>query len=65
MTDPIQEVKISLENQLKEGFTGLQKKYDNVADELQKGNTVTTAMKAEIENQKGEIERVIEQLQKL
>jgi HK97 family phage major capsid protein len=65
MTDPIQEVKSSLENQLKEGFTGLQKKYDNVADELQKGNTVTTAMKAEIENQKGEIERVIEQVQKL
>ena len=65
MTDPIQEVKSSLENQLKEGFTGLQKKYDVVADELQKGNTVTTAMKAQIETQKGEIERVIEQVQKL
>lgn len=65
MTDPIQEVKSSLETQLKEGFTGLQKKYDNVADELQKGNTVTTAMKAQIETQKGEIERVIEQVQKL
>lgn len=65
MTDPIQEVKISLETQLKEGFTGLQKKYDNVADELQKGNTVTAAMKTQIENQKGEIERVIEQVQKL
>lgn len=65
MTDPIQEVKSSLETQLKEGFTGLQKKYDVVADELQKGNTVTTAMKAQIETQKGEIERVIEQVQKL
>jgi HK97 family phage major capsid protein len=65
MTDPIQEVKSSLENQLKEGFTGLQKKYDNVADELQKGNTVTKEMKSQIETQKGEIERVIEQVQKL
>lgn len=65
MTDPIQEVKSSLETQLKDGFTGLQKKYDAVADELQKGNTVTSAMKAQIETQKGEIERVIEQVQKL
>lgn len=65
MTDPIQEVKSSLETQLKDGFTGLQKKYDAVADELQKGNTVTGAMKAQIETQKGEIERVIEQVQKL
>ncbi len=65
MTDPIQEVKDTLETQLKEGFGGLQKKYDAVADELQKGNTVTSAMKAQIETQKGEIERVIEQVQKL
>lgn len=65
MTDPIQEVKSSLETQLKEGFGGLQKKYDAVADELQKGNTVTTEMKSQIEKQKGEIERVIEQVQKL
>lgn len=65
MTDPIQDVKTTLETQLKEGFTGLQKKYDAVADELQKGNTVTSAMKAQIETQKGEIERVIEQVQKL
>ncbi|MCR8932801.1 MULTISPECIES: phage major capsid protein [unclassified Pseudomonas] len=65
MTDPIQEVKATLETQLKDGFTGLQKKYDAVADELQKGNTVTSAMKAQIETQKGEIERVIEQVQKL
>lgn len=65
MTDPVKEVKESLENQLKEGFGGLQKKYDAVAEELQKGNTVTESMKAQIENQKGEIERVIEQVQKL
>jgi hypothetical protein len=65
MTDPVKEVKDSLEAKLKEGFSGLQVKYDAVADELQKGNTVTVAMKAEIENQKGEIERIIEQVQKL
>lgn len=65
MTDPIQEVKTTLETQLKEGFTGLQKKYDAVADEMQKGNTVTNEMKSQIEKQKGEIERVIEQVQKL
>ena len=65
MTDPVKEVKDSLEAKLKEGFNGLQLKYDAVADELQKGSTVTGAMKAQIENQKGEIERVIEQVQKL
>ncbi|MFC6335495.1 phage major capsid protein [Pseudomonas sp. CCM 7891] len=65
MTDPVKEVKDSLEAKLKEGFTGLQVKYDAVADELQKGNTITGAMKAQIETQKGEIERVIEQVQKL
>lgn len=65
MTDPVKEVKDSLEAKLKEGFSGLQIKYDAVADELQKGNSVTGAMKAQIESQKGEIERVIEQVQKL
>jgi HK97 family phage major capsid protein len=65
MTDPVVELKESLESKLKEGFGGLQKKYDAVADELQKGNTITDAMKAQIETQKGEIERVIEQVQKL
>ena len=65
MTDPVKEVKDSLEAKVKEGFIGLQLKYDAVADELQKGNSVTGAMKAQIETQKGEIERVIEQVQKL
>jgi len=65
MTDPVKDVKDSLEAKLKEGFSGLQLKYDAVAEELQKGNTVTGAMKAQIETQKGEIERVIEQVQKL
>lgn len=65
MTDPVKDVKDSLEAKLKEGFNGLQLKYDAVAEELQKGSTVTGAMKAQIETQKGEIERVIEQVQKL
>ena len=65
MTDPVKDVKDSLEVKLKEGFNGLQLKYDAVAEELQKGNTVTGAMRAQIETQKGEIERVIEQVQKL
>lgn len=61
----VAEIKSTLEAQLKEGFGGLQKKYDAVADELQKGNVVTSEMKSQIETQKGEIERVIEQVQKL
>lgn len=65
MTDPVKDVKDSLEAKLKEGFNGLQLKYDAVSEELQKGNTVTGSMKAQIETQKGEIERVIEQVQKL
>jgi HK97 family phage major capsid protein len=61
----VKELRESLDKQLKEGFQGLQKKYDNVTEELQKGNSVTVEMKSQIENQKGEIERVIEQVQKL
>lgn len=36
MTDPVKEVKDSLETKLKDGFAGLQQKYDAVADELQR-----------------------------
>lgn len=59
------ELRDSLDKQLKEGFQGLQQKYDHVTEELQKGNSVTLEMKSKIENQKGELERVIEQVQKL
>ena len=65
MTDPVKEVKDSLEAKLKEGFNGLQLKYDAVAEELQKGNTVTGTMKAQIETQKGEIERARETIRQL
>ncbi|MCH5548216.1 phage major capsid protein [Pseudomonas syringae pv. syringae] len=61
----VKELRDSLDKQLKDGFQGLQQKYDHVTEELQKGNTVTLEMKSKIENQKGELERVIEQVQKL
>lgn len=65
MTTDVKEMRDSLELQLKQGFSGLQKKYDDVAERLQKGDDVTSEIKSQIENQKGEIERVIEQVQKL
>ncbi|WP_288659533.1 MULTISPECIES: phage major capsid protein [Pseudomonas] len=65
MTADVKEIREALETQLKSGFQGLQQKYDSVAEELQKGHQATASMKAQIENQKGEIERVIEQVQKL
>jgi HK97 family phage major capsid protein len=65
MTADVKEIRDSLEKQLKEGFGGLQQKYDAISDDLQKGNTASAEMKKQIENQKGEIERVIEQVQKL
>ncbi|KNC16731.1 phage major capsid protein [Pseudomonas sp. RIT-PI-a] len=61
----VKELRDSLDKQLKEGFQGLQQKYDHVTEELQKGNSVTLEMKSNIEKHKGEIERVIEQVQKL
>ncbi|SFH24307.1 phage major capsid protein [Pseudomonas syringae] len=63
MTADVKEIRESLEKQLKEGFGTLQVKYDAVSDELEKGNTVAGDLKKQIENQKGELERVIEQVQ--
>jgi HK97 family phage major capsid protein len=65
MTDDVKQIREALELQLKEGFGGLQKKYDAVSEELEKGSTASADLKKQIENQKGEIERVIEQVQKL
>lgn len=65
MTTDIKEMRDGLEAQLKQGFDGLQKKYDAVSESLQKGESVTNEIKGQIENQKGEIEKVIEQVQKL
>jgi len=61
----VKELRESLDKQLSEGFQGLQKKYDTVIQNQEKGEAVSNEMKRQIENQKGEIERVIEQVQKL
>lgn len=65
MTADVKEIREALEKQLKEGFGSLQVKYDAVSEELEKGSTASADLKKQIENQKGEIERVIEQVQKL
>lgn len=65
MTDEIKSLRESLEIQLKEGFGALQQKYDAVSSELENGNSASNELKSQIEKQKGEIERVIEQVQKL
>ncbi|WP_288436868.1 phage major capsid protein [uncultured Pseudomonas sp.] len=61
----VKELRESLDRQLKEGFGGLQLKYDTVIQNQEKGETVSNELKRQIETQKGEIERVIEQVQKL
>lgn len=65
MTADVKEIREALEKQLKDGFGTLQVKYDAVSDELEKGSSASAELKKQIENQKGEIERVIEQVQKL
>jgi HK97 family phage major capsid protein len=65
MTADVKEIREALEKQLKDGFGTLQVKYDAVSSELEKGNGASAELKKQIENQKGEIERVIEQVQKL
>jgi HK97 family phage major capsid protein len=61
----VKELKDSLDLQLKNGFEGLQKKYDAAMDEVQKGNKVTGDLKKQIEDQKGELQKVIDQVQDL
>ncbi|WP_207864906.1 phage major capsid protein [Pseudomonas sp. 58(2021)] len=61
----VKELKETLELQLKSGFEGLQKKYDAAMDEVQKGNQVTGGLKKQIEDQKGELQKVIDQVQDL
>lgn len=65
MSDTTKDLADKLENQLKEGFTGLQKKYDAVIDAQQKGEKATTEMKTEIENAKGDLQKVIDKVQEL
>ncbi len=59
----VKELKDSLELQLKEGFQGLQKKYDNAISEVEKGREVTTELKKQIQDQKDELQKVIDQVQ--
>lgn len=61
----VKDLKDSLELQLKTGFTGLQEKYDSAIAEVQKGNEVTGDLKKQIETQKGELQKVIDQVQDL
>lgn len=65
MTTDAKEIREALELQLKQGFNSLQVKYDAVAEQLEKSGKADADLKAQIENQKGEIERVIEQVQKI
>ena len=65
MSEDITKVRESLEIQLKDGFTGLQKKYDAVIDDIQKGNAIPKDVKDAIENTKGELQRVIDKVQEL
>lgn len=65
MSDEVKEMRESLERELKDGFSGLQKKYDKVIEEQEKGREATNSMKSEIENQKGELQRVVDKVQEL
>lgn len=61
----VKELKDSLELQLKNGFTGLQAKYDAAMVEMEKGNQVATELKKDIQTQKDELQKVIDQVQDL
>lgn len=65
MSDTLAEVREGLEKQLKDGFGSLQKKYDAASEALEKGEKVTQDMKSQIENQKGELQKVIDKVLKL
>lgn len=61
MTD-VKELRDSLEKQLKDGFAGLQQKYDKASEAIQKGESVTAEMKSAIENQKGELQKLVDKV---
>lgn len=61
----VKELKDSLDLQLKKGFEGLQSKYDAAMVEVEKGNTVATELKKDIQKQKDELQKVIDQVQDL
>lgn len=55
----------SLEGELRQGFDGLQKKYDQAIADIEEGKKVTTDLKSLIEKQKGEVQRAIDKVQEL
>ena len=61
----VKELKDTIELQLKSGFEGLQKKYDAAMEEVEKGNKVTGDLKKQIEDQKGELQKVIDQVDEI
>ncbi|WP_171963154.1 phage major capsid protein [Bordetella trematum] len=61
MTD-VKELRDSLEKQLKDGFSGLQQKYDKASESIQKGEAVTAELKSAIENQKGELQKIVDKV---
>lgn len=65
MSEDIKQVREGLEKQLKDGFDGLQKKYDAVIEDIQKGNAIPADVKSAIENTKGELQRVIDKVHEL
>lgn len=65
MSEDIKVMREALETQLKQGFTDLQVKYDTVAENIQKGEKVTQETKTQIENMKGSLQKVIDQVQDL
>lgn len=65
MSDNITEIREGLEKQLKDGFAGLQKKYDAASEQIEKGNQVSTDLKKQIDNATGEIQKVVDKVLKL
>lgn len=61
----VKELKDSLELQLKNGFQGLQKKYDDAIAEVEKGREVTTELKKSIQQNIDDVQKVIDRVQDL
>lgn len=65
MPDNINEIREGLEKQLKDGFAGLQKKYDSASSEIEKGNQVTADLKKQIQTATDEVQKVVDKVLKL
>lgn len=65
MSENISDIREGLEKQLKDGFAGLQKKYDAASEEIQKGNQVTTDLKKQIQTATDDIQKVVDKVLKL